>query len=39
MDALFAITGFVTVAAVTPGPNNFIVMGAAARGGFGAATP
>ena len=39
MDAFFAVAGFVTVAAITPGPNNFIVMGAAARGGFGAATP
>ncbi len=39
MEALLAVAGFVTAAAITPGPNNFIVMGAAARGGFGAATP
>lgn len=39
MEAFLAVAGFVTVAAITPGPNNFIVMGAAARGGFGAATP
>ncbi|MEO9515239.1 MAG: LysE family translocator [Paracoccaceae bacterium] len=28
-----------TIAAVTPGPNNFIVMSAAARGGVAAALP
>ena len=39
METLLAVAGFVTVAAITPGPNNFIVMGAAARGGFGAAAP
>ena len=38
-DPLLAVAGFITVAAITPGPNNFIVMAAAARGGFGAALP
>ena len=39
MDSLIAVSGFVTVAAITPGPNNFIVMAAAARGGMRAAMP
>ncbi len=39
MEAYLAIAGLVTVAAVTPGPNNFIVMEAAARGGVAAALP
>lgn len=39
MDPLLAVAGFVTVAAITPGPNNFIVMAAAARGGIAAAVP
>ncbi len=37
MDPLIAVTGFVVVAVITPGPNNFIVMAAAGRGGFAAA--
>ena len=39
MDALPAVAGFIAVAVITPGPNNFIVMAAAARGGFVAAVP
>ncbi len=39
MSALPAVTGFVIVAAITPGPNNFIVMAAAVRGGARAAVP
>ncbi len=39
MDPLVAVAGFVAVAAITPGPNNFIVMTAAGRGGFPAALP
>ncbi|MFI4988318.1 MAG: LysE family translocator [Alphaproteobacteria bacterium] len=39
MKALFAVAVLVTVAAITPGPNNFIVMAAAARGGGAAAIP
>ena len=39
METLLAVTGFVIVAAITPGPNNFIVMTAAARGGMGGAIP
>ena len=37
MNTLAAVAGIATVAAITPGPNNFIVLGAAARGGFIAA--
>lgn len=33
------MAGVVTVAAITPGPNNFIVMAAAARGGLRRALP
>ncbi len=39
MDPLLAVAGIITVAAITPGPNNFIVMAAAARGGIAAAVP
>ncbi len=39
MDPILAVIGFVTVAAITPGPNNFIVMAAATRGGFMGAFP
>jgi threonine/homoserine/homoserine lactone efflux protein len=39
MDAWVAIVLIVTVAAVTPGPNNFIVLGAATRGSFISAGP
>ena len=39
MDPVVAVAGFITVAAITPGPNNFIVMTAAGRGGFAAALP
>ncbi len=39
MEPLLAVAGFVSVAALTPGPNNLIVMAAAARGGLGAAAP
>ena len=38
-DPILAVAGFITVAAITPGPNNFIVMAAAARGGWTAALP
>jgi threonine/homoserine/homoserine lactone efflux protein len=37
VNTLAAVAGIATVAAITPGPNNFIVLGAAARGGFIAA--
>ena len=33
-DTLVPIVGLLAVAFITPGPNNFIVMGAATRGGF-----
>lgn len=39
MEPFFAIAGLVMVAAITPGPNNFVVLSAAARGGLGAALP
>lgn len=40
MDALMAgVAGLVAVAAITPGPNNLVVMHAAAQAGFTAALP
>jgi len=33
MSALLPITGMLVVAAITPGPNNFLVLRAASRGG------
>ena len=36
MTSLFAVLSIVTIAAITPGPNNFIVMSAAVRGGVAA---
>jgi len=38
-DTLLPIAGLLMVAFITPGPNNIIVMGAAARGGFNQAVP
>jgi homoserine/homoserine lactone efflux protein len=34
MDALIGVAGLVLVAAITPGPNNLVVMRLAARSGF-----
>ena len=34
VHAWWAVTGFVAVAFVTPGPNNLAVLAAASRGGF-----
>ena len=39
MESLFAIAGFLTVAAITPGPNNIVVLTAAKRGGLAATIP
>lgn len=39
MEQLYAVAGFLTVAAMTPGPNNIIVLTAAKRGGVAAAIP
>lgn len=39
MDAITALAGIIVVAMITPGPNNFIVMGAASRMGFRASVP
>jgi threonine/homoserine/homoserine lactone efflux protein len=39
MDALIAAAGILLVGAITPGPNNLVVMAAGARGGIGCALP
>ncbi len=39
MESVLAIATILTVGAVTPGPNNFIVMAAGSRGGFPSAGP
>ncbi len=39
MDALIAIAGIVVAGAITPGPNNFVVMRAGARAGLRGALP
>ena len=39
MTSLLAILTIVIISAITPGPNNFIVMAAAARGGAAAVVP
>jgi threonine/homoserine/homoserine lactone efflux protein len=39
MNALIAAAGILLVAAITPGPNNFVVMTAGARAGFAGALP
>ncbi|TQV71298.1 LysE family translocator [Denitrobaculum tricleocarpae] len=39
MDAYLAIAGLITVAVITPGPNNFIVLERAHSGGWRAAAP
>ncbi len=39
MEQLFAVAGFLIVAAITPGPNNFIVLTSARHGGLKAALP
>lgn len=39
MDALLAAAGILLVGAITPGPNNFVVMTAGARAGITGAFP
>jgi threonine/homoserine/homoserine lactone efflux protein len=39
VNGLLPVLGLIAVAAITPGPNNLIVLGAGARGGFAAAVP
>jgi threonine/homoserine/homoserine lactone efflux protein len=39
MDALIAAAGVLLVGAITPGPNNLVVMTAGARGGIVSALP
>ena len=39
MDTLAAVTALFFAAALTPGPNNFLVMAAGARGGYSNAAP
>lgn len=39
MQVVIGVVSLVLVAAITPGPNNFVVLRAAARGGLTAALP
>ncbi len=39
MESLFALVGFLFVSAITPGPNNVIVLTEARQGGFIGALP
>jgi threonine/homoserine/homoserine lactone efflux protein len=39
METLLAVAGLITVGAITPGPNNLIVLRTAAKGGFPDALP
>jgi threonine/homoserine/homoserine lactone efflux protein len=39
MNALIGAVGLITVAAITPGPNNLVVMRAAAHSGFAGTMP
>src|SRR3954471_5219995 len=39
MGSLFASASLLCIAAITPGPNNLVVMRTAAANGFGAAVP
>jgi threonine/homoserine/homoserine lactone efflux protein len=39
METLIAVAGLITVGAITPGPNNFIVLRTAARSGLAGALP
>jgi len=39
VEALIGVAAFISVAAITPGPNNLVVMQAAARGGAAGALP
>jgi threonine/homoserine/homoserine lactone efflux protein len=39
METLLAVAGLITVGAITPGPNNFIVLRTAARSGLAGALP
>jgi threonine/homoserine/homoserine lactone efflux protein len=39
MEAILLVIAILGVGAITPGPNNFMVMTAGARGGFSAACP
>lgn len=39
MNALIGAVGLITLAAITPGPNNLVVMRAAVRSGFTGAMP
>lgn len=39
MESLIAVAGLLFVAAITPGPNNTIVLAAAARSGLSGAVP
>lgn len=39
LETILAVAGLITVAAITPGPNNFIVLERSLRGGFLAGLP
>ncbi len=39
MSSILAVVSIITVTAITPGPNNFIVMAAASRGGLTSVLP
>jgi threonine/homoserine/homoserine lactone efflux protein len=39
METLIALAGLITVGAITPGPNNFIVLRTAARSGLAGTLP
>ena len=39
METLFAVAGLITVGALTPGPNNFIVLRTAAKDGLPGSLP
>lgn len=39
MERLFPLAGLLFAAAITPGPNNLVVLRAAGRAGFGGALP
>ena len=39
METFFAVAGMLTVGAITPGPNNFVVLRTAAKAGLSGAFP
>ena len=39
MNTYYAVAALIALGALTPGPNNLVVLGAGARGGLWAALP